>query len=84
MSTFQSNNTIMNVNVKIKGNTMGAREKIKAILAVENITMTALAEKINSSVNNLSNKLRNKTITYELVEQIADILGYDIEFKKRK
>ncbi len=74
----------MNVNVKIKGNTMGAREKIKAILAVENITMTALAEKINSSVNNLSNKLRNKTITYELVEQIADILGYDIEFKKRK
>lgn len=63
---------------------MGAREKIKAILAVENITMTALAEKINSSVNNLSNKLRNKTITYELVEQIADILGYDIEFKKRK
>ena len=74
----------MNVNVKIKGNTMGAREKIKAILAVENITMTALAEKINSSVNNLSNKLRNKTITYELVEQIDDILGYDIEFKKRK
>lgn len=62
---------------------MGAREKVKAILAVENMTMTALAEKINTSVNNLSNKLRNRTITYELVEQIADILGYDIEFKKR-
>lgn len=63
---------------------MGAREKVKAILAVENITMTAIAEKINTSVNNLSNKLRNKTITYDSVEEIADLLGYDIEFVKRK
>lgn len=63
---------------------MGAREKIKSILAVENMTMTLLATKINTSVNNLSNKLRNRTITYDLVEEIADILGYDIEFKKRK
>lgn len=63
---------------------MGAREKVKAILAVENVTMTAIAEKINTSVNNLSNKLRNKTITYDSVEEIADILGYDIEFVKRK
>ena len=62
---------------------MGAREKIKAILAIENMTMTELAHRINTSVNNLSNKLRNKTIPFDKVEEIADLLGYDIEFRKR-
>ena len=63
---------------------MSARGKIKSILAKENITMTDLAKKIPTSVNNLSNKLRNNTIKYEEVRQIADILGYDIQFVKRK
>ena len=47
------------------------------------MTMTELAHRINTSVNNLSNKLRNKTIPFDKVEEIADLLGYDIEFKKR-
>ncbi|MBS5860587.1 helix-turn-helix domain-containing protein [bacterium] len=63
---------------------MSARGEIKSILAKENITMTDLAKKIPTSVNNLSNKLRNNTIKYEEVRQIADILGYDIQFVKRK
>lgn len=63
---------------------MSARVEIKSILAKENITMTDLAKKIPTSVNNLSNKLRNNTIKYEEVRQIADILGYDIQFVKRK
>ena len=63
---------------------MSARGEIKSILAKENITMTDLAKKIPASVNNLSNKLRNNTIKYEEVRQIADILGYDIQFVKRK
>ena len=63
---------------------MSARGEIKSILAKENITMTDLAKKIPTSVNNLSNKLRNTTIKYEEVRQIADILGYDIQFVKRK
>ena len=44
--------------------------------------MTELAEKIPTSVNNLSNKLRKKTIKFEEVCQIADILGYHIKFEK--
>lgn len=63
---------------------MGAREEIKALLAKENTTMSKIAVKLNMSINNLSNKLRNKTIKYEEVREIADILGYNIEFVKRK
>ena len=63
---------------------MSARGEIKSILAKENITMTDLAKKIPTSVNNLSNKLRNNTIKYEEVRQIADIHRYDIQFVKRK
>ena len=63
---------------------MSARGEIKSILAKENITMTDLAKKIPTSVNKFSNKLRNNTIKYEDVRQIADILGYDIQFVKRK
>lgn len=48
------------------------------------MTMTELAHRINTSVNNLSNKLRNKTIPFDKVEEIADLLGHDIEFKKRQ
>ena len=62
---------------------MSAREEIKAILAKENLTMTELSKKLDTSVNNLSNKLRNKTIKYEEVLEIADILGYNIKFEKR-
>lgn len=83
MSIIKRNNKIINV-IVTKGNIMSARGEIKSILAKENITMTDLAKKIPTSVNNLSNKLRNNTIKYEEVRQIADILGYDIQFVKRK
>ena len=63
---------------------MSIREDIKVLLAQENITMQWVAAKLNTSVQNLSNKLRSKTIKFEQVRQLADILGYDIEFKKRK
>ena len=74
MSRIKLNNIILNMSI---------REDIKSILARENVTMQSIAEKLNSSVQNLSNKLRSKTIKFEEVREIADILGYDIEFKKR-
>ena len=52
--------------------------------------MTEIAAKIynskdkRKSVNKLSQKLRLKTIKFEEVRKIADILGYDIKFEKRK
>ncbi len=81
MSTIKSNSKIFNEIVTLE-TIMSAREEIKSILAKENMTMTELAEKIPTSVNNLSNKLRKKTIKFEEVCQIADILGYHIKFEK--
>ena len=62
---------------------MSVREEVKSLLAKENTTMKDIAEQMDTTVQNLSQKLRNKTIKFEEVRQIADILGYDIEFKKR-
>ncbi|MBD5401808.1 LLM class flavin-dependent oxidoreductase [bacterium] len=69
---------------------MGIREDIKILVTKEAKTMTEIAAKIykekdkRQAVNSLSQKLRLKTIRFEEVRQIADILGYDIEFVKRK
>lgn len=63
---------------------MGIREDIKSIAAKEAMTLTDVAEKIGTTINSLSQKLRNKTIKFEEVRQITDLLGYDIEFIKRK
>ncbi len=63
---------------------MSIREDIKSILAKENITMSQLAEKRGTTVSNLSQKLRRKTIPFEEVRTITEILGYDIRFEKRK
>ncbi|MDR1168496.1 MAG: hypothetical protein LBK53_06390 [Heliobacteriaceae bacterium] len=62
---------------------MAIKEDVKVLLAQENKTMTYVAQKTGSSVFNLSNKLRKKTIRFEEVRQIADILGYNIKFEKK-
>ena len=62
---------------------MSVREEVKSLLAKENKTMKDIAEQMDTSIQNLSQKLRNKTIKFEEVREIADILGYDIEFRKR-
>lgn len=69
---------------------MGIKEIIKSLIAQEASTMTKIAgelyknENKRKAMNSLSQKLRNQTIKYEEVRQIADILGYDIQFVKRK
>lgn len=69
---------------------MGIKEDIKSVLAKEAQTMTDVACKLYKSKNkraamsNLSQKLGNETIKFTEVKAIMDLLGYDIEFKKRK
>lgn len=69
---------------------MGIKEDIKSLLAKEATTMTDMACKLyknenkRAAMSNLSQKLSNNTIKYEEVRQIADLLGYDIQFVKRK
>jgi hypothetical protein len=65
-----------------------AREQIKSILAQEGLMMKDIAVELEKELNkrytldNLSKKLRNGTISYNQVALIADILDYKIKFEK--
>ena len=62
---------------------------LKKILLDVNVSLTelaaALSKRLNKpySLNNLSNKLRNETISHREMLIIADILGYDLKFVRR-
>ena len=64
--------------------------KVKKKLLDVNITLTELADAMGKRLDkkytlaNLSNKLRNETITFKEMELIADILGYDLDFISKK
>lgn len=64
---------------------MGVAKQIKKILAEEEITLTELANRLDISVNNLSNKLRRDNFKTEELDYIADKLGYivNIDFEKK-
>lgn len=64
---------------------MKVAKQIKKILAEEEISLTELANRLDISVNNLSNKLRRDNFKTEELEFIADKLGYtvDINFSKK-
>lgn len=67
---------------------MLVREQVKTLLAQEGIKMKDLAKKMEEisgrtySLQNLSHRLRRGTLTYNEMLLIADILGYEISFKK--
>lgn len=62
---------------------------VKALITKEGTTQTAVVKKmfekfgIKMSLRVLSSKFSKRTLRFEEAEKIADILGYDLEFKKR-
>lgn len=68
---------------------MSIRKRIKVLLAEEQITLTNIVQVLtlhknkNITINSLSQKLIKNTIKFQEVEEILDVLGYDIIFKKR-
>ena len=56
----------------------------KGKLAENGISMRKFAETLNISPENLSQKVKRGSITYDYAQHIADLLGYDIEWVKRK
>ncbi len=68
---------------------MSVREDIKILLTKENITLTKLAELLTKKNNKkytvyeLSRKLNQGTMKYDEAKEIADCLGYEIEYKKK-
>ena len=68
---------------------MSIMNDLKKILLDVNVNLTELAEAFSKRLNkpysmqNLSNKLRNETITHREMILIADILGYDLKFVRK-
>ena len=69
---------------------MSIINELKKILLDVNVNLTELADALSKRLNkpysmqNLSNKLRNETISHREMLIIADILGYDLKFIRRK
>ena len=69
---------------------MNTRNEIKAIIVREGMTMSEIVEKMaeqygwSASVPNLSGKLRRGSLRYQEAVELADALGYDIVWQKRK
>ncbi len=63
--------------------------ELKKILLDVNVNLSELAQSLGKRLNkpysmqNLSNKLRNETITHREMLIIADILGYDLKFVRK-
>lgn len=66
---------------------MSSKETVKILLVKRCTTITKLAEKLSKVTNkkysraNLSDKISRSAIRFDEMEQIAKILGYEIEFK---
>jgi len=63
--------------------------ELKKVMLDVNVSLTELAACLGKRLNkpystqNLSNKLRNETITHREMLIIADILGYDLKFVRK-
>ncbi len=66
------------------------KKQIKILLLQEDMLLKELASELtkkigkNYSPDSLSHKIARNSITYSEMVCIADILGYDIEFIKKK
>ncbi len=65
-----------------------AREQVKFLLLKEKMTVTELAKEMTAHTGKhwsrqaLSSKLSRGTLRYDEITAIAEILGYEIDFKK--
>ena len=66
------------------------RNEIKAQIVREGLTMQQLVEQLSDeygwseSVSNLSAKLQRESLRYIEAVQMADVMGYDIVWQKRR
>ena len=67
---------------------MNTRNEIKSYIIREGMTMGEVVEKLaeehgwSASVPNLSGKLRRGSLRYREAVELADVLGYEIVWKK--
>ncbi|MBE6089822.1 MAG: LLM class flavin-dependent oxidoreductase [Clostridium beijerinckii] len=69
---------------------MELKDEIKSYIVSAGWTITKLAEELNKrsgndyTVQNLSNKIRKESLKYSEVLEIADIIGYEIKWNRKK
>ena len=69
---------------------MNIRNEIKSQIVRAGFTMQELVDRLadeydwSDSVSNLSAKLQRESIRYKEVIELADVLGYDIVWQKRR
>lgn len=69
---------------------MSIRNEIKSQIVRAGFTMQELVDRLSDeydwsdSVSNLSAKLQRESIRYKEVVELADVLGYDIVWQKRR
>lgn len=69
---------------------MNIRNEIKAQIIRAGFTMQELVDRLadeydwSDSVSNFSAKLQRESIRYKEVVELADVLGYDIVWQKRR
>ena len=67
---------------------MDIRNELKSLIAKNGTTLKKICEEMSLKSgklvigNNITNKLRRKTIKFEEVEEILEVLDYHIEFIK--
>lgn len=68
---------------------MNVRNEVKSHLMREGMTMQEVLKRLekqhgwSKSISNLSGKLQRETLRYKEVLELADVLGYEIVWKKR-
>ena len=66
------------------------RNEIKSYIVRQDCTMQEVVDLLadehgwSDSVSNLSNKLRRESLRYTEAVQLADVLGYEIVWKRRE
>ena len=69
---------------------MNVRNELKAQIVRAGVTMQQVVDLLSDefgwsdSVSNLSAKLQRESIRYKEVVELADVLGYDIVWQKRR
>ena len=69
---------------------MGVKEDIKSYIVKSGWTISKVQDELNKKngtdfgMQNLSKKINNETIRYNEILQIADIIGYTIDWNQKK
>ena len=63
---------------------MSIKNRIKSLVAQEDKKLKEIAPVVGKSLSSLSGQLKRSTMSFDDAEKIADFLGYDIVFVKRK